>query len=202
MDIETSRFGTQAVRFQSLAPPSPALSRALALLAGQLAMREGVLDVAIGYTEVVASTATPAQAQQLQDLSWSLPQVDAAQGFGEHRIPVRYDGEDLQWLAGQLGMGEQAIIDAHCSSRYTVAMIGFKPHFPYLHGLDPVLATVPRRDAPRQRVRAGAVAIAAGQAGIYPCDTAGGWHVLGYCDPRLCEPLRAGDTVIFERCEA
>ena len=164
-------------------------------------MQEGVLDVAIGYTEVVASTATPALARQLQEASWVLPPADAADNFAEYHIPVRYDGEDLAWLAGQLGMSEQAIIDAHCSSRYTVAMIGFKPHFPYLHGLDPVLATVPRRESPRQRVRAGAVAIAAGQAGIYPCDTAGGWHVLGYCDPRVCEPLRAGDTVIFERCD-
>ncbi|HEY9033037.1 MAG TPA: carboxyltransferase domain-containing protein [Pseudomonadales bacterium] len=188
-------FGTSAVRIRCDAPPSAALSQSLAALADDLAARPGVLDVAIGYTEVVAYTAGHEQALQLQAQPISLPAAPACRPQ-EHVIHVDYCGEDLGWVARQCGLSEAEIVRRHSAASYTVAMIGFQPHFPYLHGLDATLH-VPRRDNPRSCVRAGAVAMAAGQAGIYPCDTPGGWHVLGYCDPALCVPINAGDRVIF-----
>lgn len=197
MNLTAALFGTRAVRFASDAPPSPALSRSLAALAEALAGRPGVLDVAIGYTEVVAYAADPAGAAALQAQPLDLPQVTAGQ-HACHDIAVDYCGDDLTAVATACGFSEDEVIRRHSDAEYTVAMIGFKPHFPYLLGLDPAL-TLPRRDTPRLQVRAGAVAIAAGQAGIYPGVSPGGWQVLGYCDPALCESLKPGDTVKFRQ---
>ncbi len=197
MNITASLLGTRAVRFAVDAAPSADLSRSLAALADTLAGQPAVLDVAIGYTEVVAYVADHASAAALQVPPPELPQASRSQ-VARHEIAVDYCGEDLRAVAEACGLSADELVNRHSGGEYTVAMIGFKPHFPYLHGLDPALA-VPRRDAPRLTVRAGAVAIAAGQAGIYPCDTPGGWHVLGYCDPAVCEQLKPGDSVIFRR---
>jgi KipI family sensor histidine kinase inhibitor len=118
-------------------------------------------------------------------------------------IPVRYDGEDLPEVAGRLGLGVREVVARHSAPIYTVACLGFSRGFPYLEGLDPSL-WLPRRDSPRARVPAGAVAIAADQAGIYPQAMPGGWHVLGRTDAVLfdesAEPpamLAPGDQVRF-----
>ena len=73
--------------------------------------------------------------------------------------------------------------------------MGFVPGFPYLLGLDPRLA-MPRLQSPRLAVPAGSVAVAGGQAGVYPAQSPGGWRLLG----RLVEgtpTFRPGDTVRF-----
>jgi TIGR00370 family protein len=121
-------------------------------------------------------------------------------------IPVRYggaDGPDLEACAERAGMAPDAFIEAHASARYTVAMIGFMPGFPYLSGLPEHLAQ-PRLAAPRRRVPAGSVGIAGVQTGVYPFDSPGGWQIIGRTDlklfdPRAAEPslLRAGDIVRF-----
>jgi 5-oxoprolinase (ATP-hydrolysing) subunit B len=118
-------------------------------------------------------------------------------------IAVRYDGEDLANVAARLGLDVAEVIALHAAPTYTVACLGFSRGFPYLDGLDPVLR-LPRRDSPRARVPAGAVAIAADQAGIYPQPMPGGWHVLGHTDAVLfdetAEPpalLAPGDQVRF-----
>ena len=63
---------------------------------------------------------------------------------------------------------------------------------------------MPRLDTPRMRVAAGSVGIAAEQTGIYPCDTPGGWRIIGRTSTKLfdatrAEPflLKAGDHVKF-----
>jgi inhibitor of KinA len=54
------------------------------------------------------------------------------------------------------------------------------------------------------RVAAGSIGIAGSQTGIYPCDTPGGWRIIGRTsvkmfDASLPEPflLKAGDLVKF-----
>lgn len=111
-------------------------------------------------------------------------------------LPVRYDGEDLAAVAARADLSERELIELHTRPRYTVAMIGFLPHFPYLIGLDKRLAT-PRREDPRPRVPAGSVAIGGAQAGIYPRECPGGWNLIGTTDPRRLGFLRPGDTVLF-----
>jgi KipI family sensor histidine kinase inhibitor len=112
-------------------------------------------------------------------------------------LPVQYDGEDLDRVATHTGLAREEVIRLHAASKYTVAMIGFLPHFPYLIGLSKRLCT-PRLATPRFRVPAGAVAIGGAQTGVYPCESPGGWNLIGCTDPALLMPLEPGDRVVFE----
>jgi KipI family sensor histidine kinase inhibitor len=63
---------------------------------------------------------------------------------------------------------------------------------------------IPRRSSPRTLVPAGSVAVAAGQTGIYPIESPGGWHVIGRTRVKPYDPTRAqpflfqpGDHVRF-----
>ncbi|HZG85084.1 5-oxoprolinase subunit PxpB [Paenibacillus sp.] len=131
-----------------------------------------------------------------------------ASGVGKTvRIPVCYCavcGPDLPAVAEAAGLAPQEAAALHSKARYTVAMIGFLPGFPYLTGL-PSALSVPRLDTPRALVPRGSVAIAGGQSGIYPADSPGGWRLIGRTllplfrtdrDPPSL--LEIGDAVRFE----
>jgi KipI family sensor histidine kinase inhibitor len=121
-------------------------------------------------------------------------------------VPVHYggaDGPDLAFVARHAGLSAQEVVRRHARATYQVALLGFAPGFPYLLGLDPSLAT-PRRTTPRLRVPAGSVAIGGAQAGIYPAELPGGWHLIGRTPLRLFDPAReppcllgVGDRVRF-----
>ncbi|EIV90656.1 allophanate hydrolase subunit 1 [Frankia sp. QA3] len=96
-------------------------------------------------------------------------------------IPVRYDGPDLVDLARLTGLTPAQIIRRHMRGPHRVAFCGFAPGFAYIAGLDAGLR-VPRRDSPRTRVPAGAVAIADEFTGVYPRASPGGWHLIGRTD--------------------
>ena len=126
-----------------------------------------------------------------------------------HVIAVSYG---VQAERGELeratGMPWEELIARHAEPLYTVAFIGFTPGFPYLLGLPPELS-LPRRDKPSAHIPAGAVAIAGGQAGIYPSSSPGGWWVIGTTDAKLFDVSRSppallggGDTVRFEPTHA
>lgn len=122
----------------------------------------------------------------------------------EHRIPVRYDGIDLDAVAAATGLSRDDVIARHSGKTYTVDLLGFVPGFAYLSELDPSLQ-LPRRVQPRPRVAAGSVAIAGAQTGIYPLDIPGGWHIIGKTETVMFDPTRdapalltPGDTVRFE----
>ncbi|WP_159016061.1 5-oxoprolinase subunit PxpB [Cognatiluteimonas profundi] len=122
------------------------------------------------------------------------------------RIPVRYggdDGPDLADVAAHAGMTVADVVALHASGRYTVAMLGFAPGFPYLLGLDKTLA-MPRLATPRLHVQAGSVGIGGEQAGIYPRSGPGGWRIIGRTSKLLFDPAREppallapGDRVEF-----
>jgi UPF0271 protein len=120
-----------------------------------------------------------------------------------HVIRVRYDGEDLAEVASAANLSEAAVIALHTAPSYEVRMLGFLPGFAYLGSLAPQLR-LPRRAAPRVRVPAGAVGIAAYYTGIYPFAAAGGWNLLGHTvdfvawDPLRGATLALGDRVRFE----
>ena len=118
-----------------------------------------------------------------------------------HRVPVTYDGDDVEAVCERLEMPLAELARRHTTPIYRVFMIGFVPGFAYLGPLDPKLQ-LPRLDRPRARVPAGAVAIAGNQTGIYPLPTPGGWHLIGRTDMRMFLPdsdppvlLRPGDRV-------
>lgn len=123
------------------------------------------------------------------------------------RIPVVYNGEDLDDVRRRTKLTVSEVIDIHSSREYRVFVVGFVPGFAYLGQLDPRLI-VPRRESPRKRVPAGSVAIAEAQTGIYPSETPGGWNLIGTTAEKMFdvtrnEPalLRVGDRVRFEPVE-
>lgn len=104
-------------------------------------------------------------------------------------IDVVYDGPDLDAVAERAGFAREDLIQCHADTIYDVAFCGFAPGFAYLTGLDPALH-MPRLDAPRIRVPAGSVAIAAAYTGVYPRESPGGWHLIGRSDAPLFDERR------------
>lgn len=122
-------------------------------------------------------------------------------------LPVRYDGEDLAFIAQQTQLSISEIIKLHSEPRYHVYALGFTPGFP-LMGKLPDALYLPRRKTPRKKVPAHSVAMAVAQTAVYPQSTPGGWHLLGTSlktiyDPHREQPflLSAGDSVKFEASE-
>ncbi len=120
------------------------------------------------------------------------------------RLPVAFDGPDLERVAKHAGLTPPQVIEAIARSELVVAMVGFVPGFGYLVGLPDSLVSVPRLSTPRARLEAGSVAIAGGYAGVYPVATPGGWQVVGHTAAKLFDQetppfavLRPGDLVRF-----
>lgn len=176
---------------------------------------EGLREFTMGYASVLLEFEGDAEAavrwgqRTLPGLirEWRSLQL-GAKSMRTVEIPVVYDGEDLSEVARQTGLTTDEVIARHSGRDYRVWLLGFAPGFPYLGVLDEALH-LPRRNTPRPRIAAGSVAIAGGQTGIYPSESAGGWHILGRTavtlfDPQMAEPflLRPGDTVRFVAVEA
>ena len=105
-------------------------------------------------------------------------------------VPTRYggaSGPDLETVAVSRGISIADVIRIHSEHEYIVYMMGFTPGFPYLGTLDQRLI-MPRIETPRMLVKAGTVAIAGSQTGIYPLDSPGGWHLIGWTSLTLFDP--------------
>ena len=167
-------------------------------------------DVVVGYhTLTVYFDPLTIDARWLEDQLRQVSQEHAFEKPGSRatiEVPVCYGGElgpDLASVADRAGCSEEDVIRLHSGRDYRVFVVGFVPGFAYMGPVDPRLA-LPRRSNPRTRVPAGSVAIAAGQTGIYPVETPGGWHLIGRTyvrpfDESRAEPalFRPGDRVVF-----
>ncbi len=105
-------------------------------------------------------------------------------------VPTRYggaSGPDLEAVAVSKGISAADVICIHSAREYTVYMMGFTPGYPYLGTLDERLI-MPRMGTPRTLVKAGSIAIAGSQTGIYPLDSPGGWHLIGWTPLTLFDP--------------
>jgi KipI family sensor histidine kinase inhibitor len=171
----------------------------------------GIRDVVPAYAAVSVffdpektSHARVSAALRTLQHSGAVPENSPLQTGREFHLAVRYDGPDLDEVATRTGLSRAEVIARHAARTYRVYLLGFVPGFAYLGELDPALA-LPRRVEPRQRVPAGAVAIAGEQTGIYPFPTPGGWHLIGTTGSRMFDPdrdppalLAVGDRVRFE----
>jgi KipI family sensor histidine kinase inhibitor len=171
-----------------------------------------VTDVVVGYRSVMvyvdplSDAAVGIQARLRQIASAELPD-DAAAG-ALVTVPVCYDGPygpDLGDVAAFGRCSIEEVIALHLGIEYRVFVVGFVPGFAYLASVDPRIAA-PRRGSPRLKVPAGSVAVAAGQTGVYPAETPGGWSLIGRCpikpyDADRPEPFlfHPGDRVRFHR---
>ncbi len=121
-----------------------------------------------------------------------------------HEIPVCYQplkglDNDIEQVSKHTNYSVEEIIKLHCASQYRVFAVGFLPHFAYLGELAEGLEC-PRLASPRKKVLAGAVAIADLQTAIYPSDSPGGWHIIGYTPFVIGENdlvFQSGDLVRF-----
>ncbi|MHA3683995.1 5-oxoprolinase subunit B/C family protein [Leucobacter sp. HY1908] len=118
-------------------------------------------------------------------------------------IDVVYDGEDLALAAALVGASGEALAAAHTNASWRAAFGGFAPGFMYLTA-DNWPYRLPRLDAPRARVEAGAVALAGEFSAVYPAGSPGGWQLIGRTAAPMWELERAepalvrpGDTVEF-----
>ena len=118
-------------------------------------------------------------------------------------IPTCYDGPDLADTAARSAMSAEELVAIHTAPLYHAFFLGFVPGFAYCGPLDTRIVA-PRLERPRERVPAGAVAIADGQTAVYPLDSPGGWRLIGRTELALFDPrrdppalLRPGDRVRF-----
>lgn len=106
------------------------------------------------------------------------PTPEARPSAGQVEVPVVYDGPDLDEVASLTGLSTREVIRVHTEHEWTVAFCGFAPGFGYLVSSDDRL-DVPRRENPRTKVPAGAVALAGGFSAVYPRESPGGWQLIG-----------------------
>ena len=180
-------------------------TRAIALAAA-LKKRRDVRQAVAGHASVTVHydpdvTTHEQLATAVRRLAAKRPPVEVPGRL--HRIPVVYDGPDLEAVAAQLGMTVARVVELHTRPIYRVFVLGFIPGWAYLGPL-PEELELPRLDSPRTKVPAGSVAIAGRQTGIYPLEVPGGWRLIGRTNVRLFMPdsdppslFRAGDRVKF-----
>jgi inhibitor of KinA len=209
--MKTSALGDSCVSIEFEHAIDPAVNaKAVALAAAIEGLnRRGIRDVVPTYNTVavhfdpmaVDRAALQSEMRALAAAAWA-PAVEGR----VVEIPVEYGGEhgpDLAAVAQFARCSEAEVVRLHTAVSYRVYMLGFLPGFAYMGPVDPRIA-MPRLDAPRLRVAAGSVGIAGSQTGIYPCETPGGWRLIGRTretmfDLTRHEPalLRAGDCVTF-----
>lgn len=137
----------------------------------------------------------------LADADLSRPRQRAER---EVRIPVHYDGPDLELAARTAALSVDDLVELHSGADYAVAFTGFAPGFGYLVGLPEPLVQA-RLAQPRTAVPAGSVGIGGEFTGVYPRSSPGGWRLLGRTELALFDPHREpaallvpGDRVRFE----
>jgi biotin-dependent carboxylase-like uncharacterized protein len=159
-------------------------------------------DVVVGAGALAVAGVPP---DEVRRLAPAAPGVGAGSGRS-HVVQAVYDGPDLDEVAATLGVSTAEVIARHTAAEYVVELLGFLPGFAYLGAPAGWSLAVPRRPAPRPRVPAGSVAIAAAFTGIYPFASPGGWNLVGRAvdampfdaarDPPLL--FAPGDRVRFE----
>ncbi len=211
-DVRIAPAGDGALLVELPARIDPAVSARVLALAGTVERRYGssVRDLVVGYCSL-----TVYFDPRLVDAAWleaelrtaalDVGDAPAADG-GLIAVPVCYGGDfgpDLPEVARAASCSEEEVVALHTAPTYRVYVVGFVPGFPYMASVDPKLA-LPRRSTPRPNVAAGSVAIAAGQTGIYPTETPGGWHLIGRTPVKAFDALRrqpflfkVGDRVRF-----
>jgi KipI family sensor histidine kinase inhibitor len=158
--------------------------------------RPDIIDIVPGARTLLVTTSPGTDLGRLGALIAGLTLPETYETGGEPlRVPVVYDGEDLDEVASLTGLSRSEVVSRHSAGEYVVAYLGFSPGFGYLAGLDESLR-VPRRDSPRTSVPAGSVAIAGPYGAIYPSSSPGGWRLLGRTTLRMWDPDREPPSLL------
>lgn len=214
MTCSVGPAGEAAMRLVFEADPAPELTRTLLAIqkSAQRHFQGTLTDSVIGYATLTLFF-KPLQFQRDRVEAWLLDQVDLTKTDTHCDpppaiiLPVFYHpsvGPDLEWLADEKGLSVDDIIALHSGATYFAYATGFAPGFCYL-GTLPSQLMAPRLATPRSKVPPGSVAIADLQTAVYPCESPGGWRLIGQCPQPLfnlrhtpANLLSVGDTVRFE----
>lgn len=175
-------------------------------------LSRGVIDIVLCYSSIGVyfdnAVISPFEVEACVRSLLKQPSGCAGMAGEDIIIPVYYGGEfgpDLEKMAQHLNVTCEEVIHNHCSQKYTVFGIGFLPGFPYMGPL-PEKLVIPRKAVPAPNVPAGSIAVAGRHTGIYPFDSPGGWHVIGWTPVKMFDVnqptpsfLKPGDTVTFSR---
>lgn len=170
-----------------------------------------VTDVVVGYRSVMVYVDPLSADDRIEtrlDEIATAKSADQSDSGALVNVPICYEGPygpDLGDVAAFGKCSIDEVIELHLRLEYRVFVVGFVPGFAYMAPVDPRIAA-PRRASPRLKVPAGSVAVAAGQTGVYPAETPGGWNLIGRCpvkpyDADRAEPFlfHPGDRVRFQR---
>ena len=176
----------------------------------------GILDVVVSPNRVTV-VYDPLLIDCLATLEASIyaaasqPHAPLSEASRLHTVPVQYGkdaGPDFDAVCRSHAIDTKTLIQLHTEPEYLVTAIGFVPGFPYLEGLPETLQT-PRLSTPRRQVPSGSVGIGGSQTGVYPCETPGGWHLIGRTDTNFFNPMSAppalmqpGDRVRFHETDS
>jgi KipI family sensor histidine kinase inhibitor len=124
----------------------------------------------------------------------------------EVKVPITYDGDDLQTVADLMEMSTAELIISHAAQSWQVAFTGFAPGFAYM-AAPRWSPEIPRLPEARATVEAGSVALAGAFCGVYPRKSPGGWRIIGHTRLQLWDLdrttpalLAPGTTVRFVQC--
>lgn len=214
MTCSVGPAGEAAVRLVFQEDPTPDLTRVLLVIQDKAQRQfDGALtDSVVGYTTLTLFF-EPLHFQRDRTEAWLFDQANVTKlstpsdSAPAIRLPVFYHpsvGPDLEWLADDKNLSVDQVIALHCEATYFAYATGFAPGFCYL-GTVPAQLMAPRLATPRSRVPAGSVAIADLQTAVYPCESPGGWRLIGRCPQPLfnlnstpVNLLSVGDTVCFD----
>lgn len=101
-------------------------------------------------------------------------------------IPVLYEGEDLEEIAGIEKKTVSEIIKIHSQSDYFVYMLGFAPGHPYTARFENPFS-FKRRESPRVRIPGGSIVVQQGLSDIIPFDQPCGWNIIGMTPVKVCD---------------
>ncbi len=150
------------------------------------------VDVVPAATTVLFDGIAPSEVEAVLP-SWTASGLDTAGAL--IRVPVTYDGADLDAVAQHWRCSVEQVVEEHTSTDFATVFCGFSPGFSYLSGL-PSGRAVPRLATPRPRVAPGSVALADTWCGIYPGASPGGWLVIGTTDAVLWDADRESPALL------
>lgn len=117
-----------------------------------------------------------------------------------HEVLVCYDedfGPDLAGVSERTGLSKEAVINAHLSGDYSVAMYGFAPGYAYLGGV-PDAIRLPRKPSPVRGIAAGSIIIASGQCLVTTLIMPTGWWIIGRSPTRILLDGSDGRPFLFD----
>lgn len=198
---------------QNLDVDLPALERKASSLSTEQNSSNGtyILDLVLSYENLmIVYDATQRNFYEIFHWLSKLPVLSKKEkGQKEHNIKVSYGIEksnfpnDIHKVCEHTKLSVEQIISLHSNTLYNVYAVGFMPNFAYLGEL-PKTLHVPRMSQPRVQVPAGAVAIADHQTAVYPSQSPGGWHIIGYTNfdfSHAKNVIEVGDKVRFVASE-